>query len=83
MYLLFAASAFRIGTRSSDIFGALLAIGIAVLIVTESFMNIAAMLGIMPLSGIPLLFVSHGGTALIITLMTAGIIANISKQRAI
>ncbi len=79
MYLLFAAAAFRIGNRSPDVFGGLTAIGIAVLIITESFMNIGAMLGLIPLSGVPLLFVSHGGTALIITLMTAGIIANISK----
>jgi cell division protein FtsW (lipid II flippase) len=39
------------------------------------------MLGLMPISGIPLLFVSHGGTALVITLMMAGIVANISKHR--
>ena len=80
LYVLFAGSVFRIGTRSKDIFGGLLAIGVAILIVTESFMNMAAMLGLIPLSGVPLLFVSHGGTALIITLITAGIVANISKH---
>jgi cell division protein FtsW len=82
LYLLFAASAFRISTRAPDIFGGLLAAGIAILIITESFMNMAAMLGLVPLSGIPLLFVSHGGTALIVTLMTAGIVANISKYKS-
>ncbi|MFA6294974.1 MAG: putative peptidoglycan glycosyltransferase FtsW [Candidatus Paceibacterota bacterium] len=80
LYLMLAASIFRIGNRSTDIFGGLLAIGIAVLIITESFMNMAAMLGLIPLSGMPLLFVSHGGTALIITLVTMGIVANISKH---
>ena len=75
-----AAAVFRVGTRSPDVFGGLLAIGIAVLILTESFMNMGAMLGLIPLSGIPLLFVSHGGTALIITLITMGIVANISKR---
>ncbi len=80
LYLAFATSVFRIGNRSPDIFGSLVAIGIAILIITESFMNIAAMLGLIPLSGMPLLFISHGGTALIITLMAAGIIANISKH---
>ncbi len=79
LYILFAASAFRIGTRSTDLFGGLLAIGIAILIITESFMNIAAMLGLLPLSGVPLLFVSHGGTALIITLIATGVVANVSK----
>lgn len=80
LYLILAASIFRIGNRSSDVFGGLLAIGIAVLIVAESFMNMSAMLGLIPLSGVPLLFVSHGGTALIIMLMTMGIVANISKH---
>ena len=80
LYVLFATSVFRIGFRAPDIFGSLVAIGIAVLVVTESFMNIAAMLGLIPLSGVPLLFVSHGGTALIITLMAAGVVANISKH---
>ncbi|MEI8328089.1 MAG: putative peptidoglycan glycosyltransferase FtsW [Candidatus Taylorbacteria bacterium] len=81
IYLMFAASAFRIGTRSPDIFGGLLAIGMAFMVIVESFMNIAAMLGLIPLSGVPLLFVSHGGSALIIALMTAGMVANVSKHR--
>ena len=80
LYVTMAAAVFRVGTRSPDVFGGLLAIGIAVLILTESFMNMGAMLGLIPLSGIPLLFVSHGGTALIITLITMGIVANISKR---
>lgn len=80
LYILLAVSTFRIGNRSSDLFGGLMVIGISVLILVESFMNIAAMLGLIPLSGIPLLFVSHGGTALIITLMTMGIVANVSKR---
>ncbi len=79
LYLSLAVSAFRVGTRAPDIFGGMLAIGIAVLIITESFMNMAAMLGVIPLSGLPLLFVSHGGTALIIVLAASGIVANVSK----
>ncbi len=79
LYLLVAAGAFRIGSRAPDLFGGMTAIGIAMLIVTESFLNMAAMLGLVPLSGVPLLFVSHGGTALIIILAAAGIVANISK----
>lgn len=79
LYLMFAASAFRVGTRAADPFGAFVAIGIAILILIESFLNMAAMLGLVPLSGLPLLFISHGGTALIITLAACGIVANISK----
>ena len=79
LYCAFAGSAFRIGTRSPDPFGGLVAIGFSVLVIAESFLNMAAMLGIAPVSGVPLLFVSHGGTALIIILAAAGIVANISK----
>ena len=79
-YLMFAVSSFRIGTLATDSFGAFVAIGIAILVIIESFLNIAAMLGLVPLSGVPLLFISHGGTALIITLAAAGIVANVSKR---
>lgn len=79
LYLLFAFRSLKISSNSPDSFGGLLAVGIAILIVVESFMNISSMLGLIPLSGMPLLFVSHGGTALMITLGAAGIIANISR----
>jgi cell division protein FtsW len=44
-------------------------------------MNISSMTGLLPLSGMPLLFVSHGGTALIVTLLAVGIVANISRYQ--
>lgn len=78
-FLLFFIRSIKIAVHAPDPFGGLVAIGIAILIIIESFMNISSMLGIIPLSGMPLLFVSHGGTALIITLGATGIIANISK----
>lgn len=80
LYVLFAASSFRVSSRAPDLFGSLVAAGVAVLVIIESFMNMAAMIGLLPLSGVPLLFVSHGGTALIITLSITGIVANISKH---
>ena len=79
LYVLVAASIFRIGSRATDPFGCMLATGIATLIIAESFLNMSAMLGLVPLSGVPLLFVSHGGTALIIILAAAGVVANVSK----
>lgn len=81
LFLLFFIRSMKISVRSPDSFGGLAAIGIAILILIESFMNISSMLGLIPLSGMPLLFVSHGGTALIITLAATGIIANISKYQ--
>ncbi len=81
LFLLFFIRSIKIASMSVDSFGGLVAIGIAILIIVESFMNISSMLGLIPLSGMPLLFVSHGGTALIITLAATGIIANISKYQ--
>lgn len=81
LFLLFIFRSIKIASSSPDIFGGLTVIGIASLVIVESFMNISSMIGILPLSGMPLLFVSHGGTALIIILGAAGIIANISKYQ--
>ncbi len=81
LYLFFLFKSLRISARSPDDFSGLLVAGIAILIIIESFMNISSMMGIIPLSGMPLLFVSHGGTALIIALAAAGIIANVSKYQ--
>ncbi len=81
LFIIFFLRSVKISSKSNDLFGGLTAIGIAILIIVESFMNISSMLHLIPLSGMPLLFVSHGGTALIITLAAAGIIANISKYQ--
>ncbi len=81
LYIFFLFKSIKISTKSPDNFSGLLVVGIAILIIIESFMNISSMLGIIPLSGMPLLFVSHGGTALIIALAAAGIIANVSKYQ--
>lgn len=81
LFLAFAYRGFVISSRSSDNFGRLLVVGIVILIVSQSFINMASMLGIFPLTGMPLLFVSHGGTALMLTLLEVGIVLNISKYR--
>jgi cell division protein FtsW len=81
LFLLFAFKSFRIAVRAPDNFARLAVVGIATLVIVESFVNISAMLGVIPLTGKPLLFVSHGGTALIIILAAVGIIANISKHQ--
>jgi cell division protein FtsW len=80
-FLFFAFRAMRIASRSTDQFGGLLVVGIVILVISESFMNIASMLGVIPLSGMPLLFVSHGGTALLLVLAEVGIILNVSKYQ--
>lgn len=79
LFIGFALRGLRISSHSGEIFGGLLALGIVILISVQAFMNIAAMLSIIPLSGQTLPFVSHGGTALMLTLGAMGIVFNISK----
>ncbi|MEK7116584.1 MAG: putative peptidoglycan glycosyltransferase FtsW [Patescibacteria group bacterium] len=79
IFVMFGLEGLKIALKSSDDFGRLLALGIVILIVSQAFVNIGGMLGVLPLTGIPLPFVSHGGTALFITLIEAGIIMNISR----
>jgi cell division protein FtsW len=61
-------------------FGALLAVGISVYFVSEAFINIASMLSLAPLTGIPLTFISQGGSAMLVSLGSAGILLNISSK---
>ncbi len=79
LFLLFGLRGFHIAGRSPDTWSRLVVFGIVLLIVSQSFINIASMLGLFPLTGVPLLFVSHGGTALLFALAEAGIILNISR----
>ncbi|MBI2120148.1 MAG: cell division protein FtsW [Parcubacteria group bacterium] len=79
VFLLFVARGFHIASRAPDTFSRLVVTGIVLLIIAQSFVNIASMLGLFPLTGVPLLFVSHGGTALLFVLAEVGIILNISR----
>jgi cell division protein FtsW len=79
LYLLFALRGFRIANNSPDLFSRLLVSGIVILITLQSFMHIASITGVFPLTGVPLPFMSHGGTSLMIYLMATGIVLNISR----
>lgn len=74
---------YKIANQAADIFGTLLVTGFITLIIAQAFLNIGAMLGIAPLSGLPLPFISHGGTSLLATLTMLGIVLNVSKYRII
>ena len=81
LFLLFLCRGLFVASKTNDNFGRLLGSGIAIMIVAQSFMNMAAMIGIFPLTGLPLLFISQGGSALAITLAEVGVLLNISKYR--
>lgn len=70
---------FRIARNAPDIFSRLVATGISVWLFVQSLVNIAAMLSLVPLTGIPLPFVSYGGSSMVFSLIGAGILLNISK----
>ncbi len=81
LFIFFAFRGLKIAGKVPDTFGRLLVVGIVIMIVSQAFVNIGAMVGVLPLSGITLPFVSHGGTALFMTLAEVGIILNISKSQ--
>ncbi len=69
-----------IAKNASDKFGALLVMGINIWIMSQAFVNIAAISGLVPLTGIPLPFISYGGTALVVLLSGMGIVFNVAKR---
>ena len=81
LFIFFATTGLKIASKSPDTFSRLLVAGIVILITIQSFLNIASMIGVIPLAGSPLIFFSQGGTALFFTLAEIGIIINISKYR--
>ncbi len=80
MIMLVAWRIYSIAKNAPDLFGRLVATGIGVWLIGQAFMNIAAISGLMPLTGIPLSFVSYGGTAMVFALAAVGILLNISRQ---
>ncbi len=79
-YLLLIFRGFKIANSSNDEFGKYLTIGIMSWFGVQTFMNIGAMVGVLPLTGVPLPFISHGGTALMINMAALGIVVNVSKH---
>jgi len=80
LFLFVAWRGFSIASRAPDQFGKLVAIGIVSWIVFQAFINMSAISGLIPLTGIPLPFISYGGTSLAVLLASVGILLNISKN---
>jgi cell division protein FtsW len=77
-YVTFAYTGLRIALRCKDAFGKNLAVGLTVLVCGQAAINLAAVMGLAPLTGIPLPFVSYGGSSLIVGLAAVGILLNIA-----
>jgi cell division protein FtsW len=82
LFVAFAGLAVTIAMRASDRFGMLCATGIAVWVAAQAAINIGGVTGVIPVSGIPLPFVSFGGSSLVMTMLAAGIVVNIGRSAA-
>ena len=81
LFIGLAARGIVLAGDSRDLFGGLIAFGFSFVIILQAFINVCAMLGIIPLTGLPLPFVSHGGTALVAVLIMCGIVLNVAAHR--
>jgi cell division protein FtsW len=79
MFIYFAIKGFSIARRAPDVFSKVLATGITSWILIQAILNIGSMVAIVPLTGIPLPFISYGGSSLVMILAACGILLNISK----
>ena len=80
LFVLFTFRGFRIALEAPDDFGRFLCIGIMTWVALQAFINIGAMLSLLPLTGIPLPFVSYGSSSLLVLMAAMGIITNVSRQ---
>lgn len=80
LFVLFVVRGFRIAARAPDLFGQFVAVGVTSWIIIQAFVNMAAISGLIPLTGVPLPFVSYGGSSLAAILCGCGLLVNISKQ---
>ncbi len=82
LFAAFGIKGYQIAFTSTTVFRSLLAFGLTSMIVFQAFLNAAVVGGLVPATGIPLPFFSHGGSAIIMTLLMAGLLLNVSREEA-
>ncbi|ASW42655.1 stage V sporulation protein E [Clostridium isatidis] len=80
LFILFVWKGIKVAITAKDNYGTLLAIGITSIIAVQAIINIAVVTGSMPVTGVPMPFISYGGTSLVINMIAMGILLNISRQ---
>ncbi len=81
LYLIFLLTSLKISYHAVDLFGKFLALGITLTIFIQFFINIGVVIGLLPVTGVTLPFLSYGGSSLAVTLLGVGIILNVSKYQ--
>ncbi len=82
LFLSWAGLAFRTAVKVKDPFGGLVAMGITTWVTIQALLNMAVVTGLLPTKGLPLPFISYGGSSLVILCLGVGILANVSWERA-
>ena len=80
LLVLFCWFGLRAASRAPDRFGGLLGVALVAWIAAETFINVGAVIGLLPVTGIPLPFISFGGSSLVITMVAAGLLVNIARH---
>jgi len=80
LFAVYAWRGLRAAVVSLDPFGRLIALGVTVMVVTQALINLCVVIGMLPTKGIPLPFMSYGGSSLLVMLLATGVLLNISQQ---
>jgi len=80
LFIFYAWRGYRAATKSGDAFGALLACGLTTMVICQALINIGVVTSSMPVTGIPLPFISYGGSSLTLLLFATGLLLNVSKS---
>lgn len=80
LFLAFLWRGLRLSLRAKDCFGKYLGLGLSMMVVCQAFINMSVVLSLMPTKGIPLPFISYGGSSLLISLLGVGILLNVSQH---
>lgn len=80
LFLIFLFRGIKIAFRAPDPYGTFLAVGITTLVICQALINFGVVMGLLPTKGLPLPFISHGGTSLLVLCILVGIMLNISSQ---
>lgn len=79
-FVIIGIAGFAVASRVHDRFGALLVVGVTTWVVAQAFVNIGAVIGALPITGVTLPFISLGGTSLVITLAAIGVVLNVARE---